>query len=129
METTPVVSTGALRVDTQFGKFSQACTVVLTAVAFLFSQPIIVLITAIILVLSALVPAISPYRLLYRGIVMPLHLLRPRIVEDDPAPHRFAQGGGAIFLIASRLVLFLTTATGVGWTLDLILPAPSGIHR
>lgn len=128
METTPVVSTDALRVDTHFSKFSQACTVVLTAIAFLLNQPIIVLITAIILALSALVPAISPYRLLYRGIVLPLHLLRPRIVEDDPAPHRFAQGVGALFLIASTLVLFLTKATAVGWTLDLIVFVLSGIN-
>lgn len=128
METTPVASTDALRFDTHFGKFSQACTVVLTAVAFLLSQPIIVLITAIILALSALVPAISPYRLLYRGIVMPLHLLRPRIVEDDPAPHRFAQGVGAVFLIASSLILFLTKATAVGWTLDLIVFVLAGIN-
>jgi uncharacterized protein DUF4395 len=128
METTPVVSTDALRVDTHFGKFSQACTVVLTVVAFLFSQPIIVLITAIILALSALAPAISPYRLLYRGIVVPLHLLRPRIVEDDPAPHRFAQGVGAVFLIASSLVLFLTKATALGWTLDFIVFVLAGIN-
>src|SRR5258708_14037231 len=59
---------------------------------------------------------------------MPLHLLRPRIEEDDPAPHRFAQGVGAIFLIASSLVLFLTKATAVGWTLDLIVLVLAGIN-
>src|SRR5260370_5522295 len=105
METTTVVVTGALRVDTQFGKFSQACTVVLTVVAFLFSQPIIVLITAIILALSALVPAISPYTLLSRGIAMPLHLLRPTLVDACLTPNRFAHGVVAIILLASSLTL------------------------
>jgi hypothetical protein len=122
------VPAGAMRVDTHLAKFSQACTVLLTALAFLLNQPGIVLITAIILALAALVPTVSPYRLLYRGIVLPLHLLRPRIVEDDPAPHRFAQGVGAVFLVASTLVLFLTKATGVGWTLDLIVFVLSGIN-
>ncbi len=42
-------------------------------------------------------------------------------MEDDPAPHRFAQGVGAVFLIVATLVLFLTKATVVGWTLDLIV--------
>jgi uncharacterized protein DUF4395 len=116
------------RVDTHLGKFSQACTVVLTGVAFLLNQPIIVLITALIMVLAAFAPSISPYRLLYRGIVLPLHLMRPRMVEDDPAPHRFAQGVGAAFLIASSLVLFLTTAVAVGWTLDLIVFVLAGIN-
>ncbi len=114
METPLTGRTSSPRVDTHLGKFSQACTVVLAALAFLFGQPIIVLITAIILAIAALAPSISPYRLLYRGIVLPLHLWRPRIVEDDPAPHRFAQGVGAVFLIAASILLFLTKATAVG---------------
>jgi len=121
METPLTGRTSSPRVDTHLGKFSQACTVVLAALAFLFSQPIVVLITAIILAIAALAPSISPYRLLYRGIVLPLHLWQPRIVEDDPAPHRFAQGVGAVFLIAASIILFLTKATAVGWTLDLIV--------
>ena len=121
METPLTGRTSSPRVDTHLGKFSQACTVVLAALAFLFGQPIIVLVTAIILAIAALAPSISPYRLLYRGIVLPLHLWRPRVVEDDPAPHRFAQGVGAVFLIAASILLFLTKATAVGWTLDLIV--------
>jgi hypothetical protein len=121
MENTSSVPAAALRVDSHLAKFSQGCTVVLTALAFLFYQPIIVLITAVIMAIAAFAPAVSPYRLLYRGIVVPLHLLRPRVVEDDPAPHRFAQGVGATFLVASALVLFLTKAGAAGLTLDLIV--------
>ena len=109
------------RVDTQLGKFSQGCTVVLTALAFLFNQPIIVLIAALLMLWSAVLPEIGPYKLFYRSVILPLHILRPRIVEDDPAPHRFAQSVGAAFLIASCIVLFLTKATTVGWILDLIV--------
>jgi Domain of unknown function (DUF4395) len=116
------------RVDTHLAKFTQASVVVLTGLAFLFIQPIIVLIAAIAMTLSALIPAASPFRLLYRGVVIPLHLLKPRIIEDDPAPHRFAQGIGAAFLIAATLVLYLTNATAVGWTLDLIVFVLAGIN-
>jgi hypothetical protein len=117
-----------LRVDTTLGKFSQASTVVLTALAFLFNAPFLVLLTAIIMVLSALTPQASPYRWLYQWIAVPLHLLKPRIVEDDPAPHRFAQGVGAIFLLASSVFLFLTPLTTVGWTLDIIVFVLAGIN-
>lgn len=116
------------RVDTHLAKFSQASVVVLTGLAFLLQLPVLVLITAVVMTLAALMPAASPFRLVYRGIVVPLHLLRPRIVEDDPAPHRFAQGVGAAFLIASSLVLFLTQATVVGWTLDLIVFVLAGVN-
>ena len=117
------------RVDTHLAKFSQACTVALSGLAFVFNQPIIVLIAAIVMTLAAAFPAtLNPYRLLYRGIVLPLGLWKPRIVEDDPAPHRFAQGVGAVFLIAATLVLFFTKAYAVGWTLDLIVFVLAGIN-
>src|SRR2546421_8858537 len=121
MGTASSASLKPLRVDTHLARFSQACTVVLSALGFIFDQPIIMLVTAVIMAMAALAPNISPYRLLYRWIVLPLGLLRPRIVEDDPAPHRFAQGVGATFLLASALVLFLTKATAVGLGLDLIV--------
>jgi len=117
------------RVDTHLAKFSQACTVALSALAFAFQQPVIVLILAIIMTLAALFPTtVSPYRLLYRAIVLPLGLWKPRVVEDDPAPHRFAQGVGAVFLIAATLVLYLTQAYAVGWTLDIIVFVLAGIN-
>ena len=128
METTSAVPSSVLRVDTHLAKFSQAGTVLLTALAFLLNQRIIVAIAALILLLAAAVPSLSPFRLLYRYIVLPLRLLRPKVVEDDPAPHRFAQGVGAAFLIASSLLLFLTSATAVGWTLDLIVFVLAGIN-
>jgi hypothetical protein len=128
METNLPTPVNVPRVDTHLGKFSQACTVALTALAFLFNQPVIVLITAIVMTLSALVPAASPYRLLYRGVIVPLGLLKPRIVEDDPAPHRFAQGVGAVFLFVASIVLFFTPATAAGWTLDLIVFVLAGIN-
>ena len=130
MDTTSTTTTVQMpRVDTHLAKFSQGCTVALTGLAFIFSQPVIVLIAAIVMTLAAAFPAtLNPYRLLYRGIVLPLGLLKPRVVEDDPAPHRFAQGVGAVFLIAATLVLFLTRAYPVGWALDLIVFMLAGIN-
>jgi Domain of unknown function (DUF4395) len=128
METSSAVPSSVPRVDTHLAKFSQAGTVLLSALAFLLNQPNIVVIAAIILLLSALAPSISPFRLVYRYVVLPMHLMRPRVVEDDPAPHRFAQGVGAAFLIASSLILYLTSATALGWALDLIVFVLAGIN-
>ncbi len=129
MNTASTPSMQVPRVDTHLAKFSQACTVALSALAFAFQQPVIVLILAIIMTLAALFPTtVSPYRLLYRAIVLPLGLWKPRVVEDDPAPHRFAQGVGAVFLIAATLVLYLTNAYAVGWTLDIIVFVLAGIN-
>ena len=109
------------RVDSHLLKFSQGSTVLLSALAFILQQPILVAIAAACLLISAAVPAIGPFRLIYRGILVPLHILKPRVVEDDPAPHRFAQAIGATFLVAATAVLYLTTAATAGWVLDLIV--------
>jgi hypothetical protein len=119
---------GAPRLDAHLLKFSQACTVLLSALAFLLQQPILVAIAAVCLAISAALPAASPFRLLYRAVVLPTRLLKPRVVEDDPAPHRFAQAIGAAFLIASSLLLYLTTAHTAGWVLDLIVFVLAGIN-
>lgn len=109
------------RIDTHQGKFAQGSTVLLTALAFLLNLPILVPITAIIMAWAALFPTANPYRWLYRGIAVPSGLLKPRIVEDDPAPHRFAQGVGAVFLLAASVAFFLLHAIVLGWVLDLIV--------
>ena len=122
------VVTSIPRVDAHLARFSQASVAVLTALAFIFNLPVLVLISAIIMVLAALTPSISPFRLAYRWVILPLHLLKPRIVEDDPAPHRFAQGVGAVFLLASSIAFFLAHASIAGWTLDLIVFVLSTIN-
>jgi hypothetical protein len=121
METASPIHVQAPRVDTHLAKFSQASVVFLSGLAFIFVQPLLVYIAAIFLLLSAAIPAGSPFRLIYRYIVIPLHLWKPHIVEDDPAPHRFAQAIGAAFLVAASLVFLFTKATTVGWALDLIV--------
>jgi hypothetical protein len=121
METASPIHIQGPRIDTHLAKFSQAGVVLLSGLAFIFAQPVLVYIAAIFLLLSAAMPAASPFRLIYRYIVIPLHLWKPRVVEDDPAPHRFAQVIGAAFLIVASLVFLLTKATTVGWVLDLIV--------
>jgi Domain of unknown function (DUF4395) len=128
MTETTVSQVAVPRLDSQMLKFSQGCVVVLTALAFLLSQPILVLLAALCLTLSALAPQASPFRLLYRQVAVRLHFLQPRIVEDDPAPHRFAQAIGAAFTIVATIFLFLTPAHTVGWTLDLIVFALSSLN-
>lgn len=110
------------RLDAHLLKFSQAGVVTLTALAFVLQAHWLVAVAAVVLALSAIAPAVGPFRLLYRFVVVPTKILRPRIVEDDPAPHRFAQAIGATFLVASTVFLYaLPTAPAVGWTLDIVV--------
>jgi uncharacterized protein DUF4395 len=119
----------APRLDARLGKFSQGGTFALAGIAFALGDARIVLFTALILALSALAPSVGPFRLLYRFILVPLHIFRPHMVEDDPAPHRFAQGVGAVFLVAATLAMFIgSRAIAIGWTLDLIVFVLAGLN-
>jgi drug/metabolite transporter (DMT)-like permease len=50
---------------------------------------------------GAAVPSQSLPRLLYLNVLKPRGLVRPRVVVEDPAPHRFAQLVGGVFLLAA----------------------------
>lgn len=128
MDSTALAQGTVPHVDTHLIRFGQGGVVLLTGLAFVLQAPALVVVAALALLIAAAVPAVGPFRLLYRGVVVPLGLLHPRVVEDDPAPHRFAQGVGATFLIASSLVFYLTSAAAVGWTLDLIVFVLAGIN-
>lgn len=122
-------STGDIpHVDTNLIRFSQLWVVALTGLAFVLQWPVLTAVGAAALATSAAAPGISPFRLLYRRVAVPSGIVKPRLVEDDPAPHRFAQGVGAAFLIVASLVLFLTGAAALGWALDLIVFVLAGIN-
>src|SRR5262249_27232809 len=128
MESTAPVQSVVPHVDRHLIRFGQGGVVVLTGLAFVLQAPALVVVAAAALLIAAALPAAGPFRLLYRGVVVSMGLLRPRIVEDDPAPHRFAQSVGATFLVASSLVLLLTNAAVIGWALDLIVFVLAGVN-
>jgi hypothetical protein len=77
---------------------------------------------ALMMLHGAAVPAQSLPRLLYLRVLKPRALVRPRVVVEDPAPHRFAQLVGGVFLVAGSL-LALAGAGVAAWTLGWIVVA------
>ncbi|HSP64612.1 MAG TPA: DUF4395 domain-containing protein [Candidatus Deferrimicrobium sp.] len=77
---------------------------------------------ALMLLGGALSPASSLPRLLYVHLLKPRGLVRPRVRVEDPAPHRFAQLVGGIFLVAATLASVLGHVT-LAWTLGWIVIA------
>jgi Domain of unknown function (DUF4395) len=73
---------------------------------------------ALMLLGGALSPATSLPRAIYVGVLKPRGLVRPRVRVEDPAPHRFAQLLGGIFLAAASVAALaglLTAAWTLGW--------------
>jgi hypothetical protein len=71
---------------------------------------------------SALSAATSLPRALYVGVLKPRGLVRPRVRIEDPAPHRFAQLVGGVFLLAASIAAGFGQLT-VAWTLGWVVIA------
>jgi hypothetical protein len=105
------------KVDTTAVKFNQASLIILTLLAYLLDQPWLVLFVGLVLAIGTIWPGAALFQQTYRQVLKPLGLLKPNVIDDDPAPHRFAQGLGATFLGFSTLVLLVFKQTVLGWVL------------
>ena len=103
-------------VDQHAIKFAQTVITAWIVVAGVLGAPWLILFLAAAMLISVSAPSRSLFRLLYERAAVPWHIVRPRVIPDDPAPHRFALGLGATFLWLSSLALF-TGATLLGWVL------------
>ena len=117
---TSTVDYSALRVN-------QALIIALLALAFLLNQPWLVVIVAAVMWIGTLVPRAGLFKLFYKHVLKPLRVVRPAPKADDPAPHLFAQGVGALFLTAGSLAL-LAGASVLGWLLVGVVIALAAVN-
>ena len=96
-------------------KVSQIITIILSVLAFILNAPWITLVTALVMLIGTIIGK-PGFILLYSRILKPLKLAKPKVFNDNPEPHRFAQGFGFIFLFSGSLSVFLGSTT-LGWTL------------
>jgi len=77
---------------------------------------------AVMMLAAVASPSLNLPRLLYIQVLRPSGIVRPRIVQEDPAPHRFAQLVGGVFLAAAS-VFVVTGFLVVAWALAWIVAA------
>src|ERR1700681_1010775 len=87
-------------------------------------QPIawVLPVLAVMMLAAVGAPSLSVPRLLYLRWLKPAGIVKPRVVQEDPAPHRFAQLGGGVFLAAAS-VFVITGVLLVAWVLAWIVAA------
>jgi hypothetical protein len=77
---------------------------------------------AVMMLAAVASPSLNLPRLLYIHLLRPSGIVKPRIVQEDPAPHRFAQLLGGVFLAAAS-VFVVTGFLVVAWTLAWVVAA------
>jgi len=110
-----VVDHSALRVN-------QAAIIATILVAFLLSAffwPVVVLIPAlgVVLLVGTFAPGLALFKQFYFRVLKPRGIVKPRPIEDSPAPHNFAQGLGGVFLALASVLLLLLPVAGLALAL------------
>jgi molybdopterin converting factor small subunit len=111
----PSIAGGSSLVDHSAIRTNQALIISLSVIAFILNLPWLVLLVALVMGAGTAF-RIPGFSFVYRWLIKPLKLVKPNLVEDNPEPHRFAQGFGAVVLAIGAIALF-TGANIVGWGL------------
>lgn len=114
-------------VDYMALKVNQALIIGLLTVAFVLDQPWLVAFVGMVMLVGTIWPEAGLFKLLYAKLLRPAGLLKPDPRPDKPHPHLFAQGVGALFLVAAALA-FAANGVVVGWLLVAIVVVLAAIN-
>jgi molybdopterin converting factor small subunit len=111
----PSIAGGLEQVDHAALRTNQAFIIALSLLAFILNQPWLAALVAGMMILGTILK-VPAFGFIYRRIFKPLGWIKPMVLKDNPEPHRFAQGFGAVVLTAGVTAL-LTGASSLGWGL------------
>jgi hypothetical protein len=107
-------------------RVNQGTIILLCLLAFLLNQAWLVVIVAGLMLAGALLGR-PGFLFIYRSVLKPLGLVKADVIQDNPEPHRFAQGLGSIFLTAGSLLLLSGISTP-GWVLVWLVIALAALN-
>jgi molybdopterin converting factor small subunit len=102
-------------VDHSALRTNQALIIALSLLAFVFDAPWLAGLVALVMAIGT-AWGVPGFGFVYKSVLKPRGWVQPDVLLDNPEPHRFAQGLGAVFLAAGTLALFAGFAL-LGWSL------------
>ena len=104
------------QVDHSAIRVTQAFTIGLLLLAFILNSWWLAAFVALANLIGALNPNFSLFRQIYLRGLKPGGIVKPRVIEDNPEPHRFSQLLGALFVGLGLLAMSLGVPA-LGWGL------------
>ncbi len=108
-------NTSLIPIDHSAMKTSQIVIIALNILAFVFNLPWLAAIVTAVMLLGTLI-GVPGFAFAYRYALKPAGFIKPHLIDDNPEPHRFAQGFGGVVMLAGTLSLYLGAAV-LGWGL------------
>ena len=110
----------SMQVDHAEIKLGQIFTLLMSAAAFVFMEPMYLITLGGIFLVTALYRPFSPFVLAYRYIAKPMGLMRSDYRLDNIQPHAFGQLIGAVTVAIAVVLLHMGYGTA-GWAIVWIL--------
>jgi O-antigen/teichoic acid export membrane protein len=108
------------QVDHSAIRVNQGTIIALLVLAFVVNAPPLVAFVSIVMLAGTASPRLALFQGIYRRVLKPAGIIKPAVIEDNPEPHRFAQGFGGVVLAVAATLLFTGAATA-GWVLAWIV--------
>lgn len=115
------------KVDHSALRTNQAFIIGLLVLAFVLDfWPLVAFVSAVMLI-GTVIPSAGLFKAVYFYGLKPSGLVKPDVKLDNPEPHLFAQGLGALFTLVSTLAL-VASLTTVGWALSWLVVALAALN-
>ena len=122
----PSIAGGLEKVDHSAIRTNQAFIIGLSVLAFVLNLFWLVGLVALVMAIGTALKA-PGFGFVYRWLLKPRKLVKPDVLIDNPEPHRFAQGFGAVVLGLATVALYLGT-TVFGWALVWLVVLLAGLN-
>jgi hypothetical protein len=115
------------QVDRSALRVNQSFIIGLSILAFVLNSPLIAAFVAAVMLIGTAWPKLALFQGIYRSMLKPAGLVKPDVIEDNPEPHRFAQGFGGTVLAAGVIALLLGLSLP-GWALVWLVIALAALN-
>ena len=114
------------KVDHSAIRTNQAMIIGLSLLGYILNVPVLAGFVGIIMLLGTLFKR-PGFGFVYSKLLRPLGLVHSDIIEDNPEPHRFAQGFGSVVLLAGTIALMVGSDI-LGWLLVWVVIALAALN-
>jgi hypothetical protein len=114
------------KIDHSALKTSQVTIILLNILAFVLNMPWLAALVALVMLLGTLFK-VPGFGFIYKYVLKPLGWVKPHVLLDNNAPHRFAQAFGGTVMLAGSLALYFGLAT-LGWGLVWMVAALAALN-
>jgi hypothetical protein len=120
------VNTTLQKVDHSALRTNQALIISLSLIAFVLNWPWLAALVMLVMAYGTFRRQ-PGFRIVYTGLLKPRGLVKPDVINDNPEPHVFAQGFGAVVLLMGVVLLF-AGAPAAGWALVWLVIALASLN-